>query len=77
MSKDFVRYELIVLVRQDVSTSHVEGLQADFKSSVESAGARVAHIEYCGLLSLAYPIMRNNRAHFLIFSVIKMKFPFF
>jgi len=36
---------------------------------VEGVGGRVAHIEYCGLLSLAYPVARNSRAHFLIFDI--------
>ena len=69
MSEALARYELVVLVRQDVSTSHVESLQDEFKSPVEGAGGRVDHIEYCGLLSLAYPVARNNRAHFLIFDI--------
>lgn len=63
------RYEFVILIRQDVLTSHVSELQESFKTAIEGKGGQVVSVEYCGLLGLAYPVKRNNRAHFIIFDV--------
>ncbi|WP_216476179.1 30S ribosomal protein S6 [Candidatus Hepatobacter penaei] len=63
------RYEFVILIRQDVLTSHVSELQESFKTAIEGQGGQVVSVEYCGLLGLAYPVKRNNRAHFIIFDV--------
>ena len=67
MSNLSIKYELVLLIRQDVSTAHVNDLQETFKEVIAKNQGHVRYAEYCGLLSLAYPIQRNKKAHFLLF----------
>lgn len=65
--KELVSYELVLLVRQDVSTAHVNDVQTNFKDLIIKNGGEVVYSEYCGLISLAYPVQRNKKAHFSLF----------
>ena len=62
-------YELIFLVRQDVSQAQVTALSDYFKSLLEEHGASVPKVEYCGLRNLAYRVKRNKKAHYVLMNI--------
>lgn len=68
-AKDVARYELVVVVRQDVAASHVDALQATYIEMLQKAGGTLKHKEYAGLLTLAYPIGSNRRAHYFLMDI--------
>lgn len=53
-------YECVIIARQDVSTSAVEGMIQEFTAIIENDGGNILKHEYWGLRSLAYQI---GRAH--------------
>ena len=57
-------YECVLIARQDIATSQVEGLVAEFTKILEDNGGRVASSEYWGLRTLAYRIKKNRKAHY-------------
>ena len=59
-------YECVIIARQDVATSQVEGLVADFTRILSENGGRVAGSEYWGLRTLAYRIKKNRKGHYLM-----------
>ena len=59
-------YECVIIARQDVATSQVEGLVADFTRILRENGGRVAGSEYWGLRTLAYRIKKNRKGHYLM-----------
>jgi len=62
-------YELIFLVRQDVSQAQVTVLSDHFKAVLEERGASVPNVEYCGLRNLAYRVKRNKKAHYVLMNI--------
>lgn len=62
-------YELIFVIRQGVAVSQVEELQKMCEDMIKKEGGTVENQEYCGLLTLAYPIGANKRAHYVLFDV--------
>lgn len=69
VSVDGARYEFSVIIRPDIATSRVSELEAEIRSVTEKAGGKVVHAEYCGLMSLAYPVTKNTKAHFILFDI--------
>ena len=57
-------YECVLIARQDIATSQVEGLVAEFTKILEDNGGRMASSEYWGLRTLAYRIKKNRKAHY-------------
>ena len=62
-------YECVIIARQDVATSQVEGLVADFTRILGENGGRVAGSEYWGLRTLAYRIKKNRKGHYVMLRV--------
>lgn len=62
-------YECVVIARQDVATSQVENLVADFSKILENNGGRAAGSEYWGLRTLAYRIKKNRKGHYVMLRV--------
>ena len=62
-------YELVFLVRQDVSQSQVQNLSEQIKTVIEGLGGRVPKTEYCGLRNLAYRIKKNRKAHYMLLNI--------
>jgi len=58
-----------VVLRSDISASHVKETQESCKKIVEEKGGAVVYMEHCGLLSLAYPIKHYKKAHYLLFDI--------
>jgi len=62
-------YECVLIARQDVATSQVEGLVADFTKILEDNGGRLAGSEYWGLRTLSYRIKKNRKGHYVMLRV--------
>ncbi|MDR2667079.1 MAG: 30S ribosomal protein S6 [Holosporales bacterium] len=62
-------YELVFIVKQDASSSHVEAVAQEVASVVKDGGGEVTKTEFCGLRSLAYPVKKNRRGHYVLLNV--------
>ncbi len=62
-------YETIFIVRQDMAPSQVDALSEKYTAVLKDSGGSVKKIEYCGLRTLAYPIKKNNKGHFVLMNV--------
>jgi small subunit ribosomal protein S6 len=62
-------YECVLIARQDVATSQVESLVADYTKILEDNGGSVAGSEYWGLRTLAYRIKKNRKGHYVMLRV--------
>ena len=62
-------YECVLIARQDVSSSQVETLVADYTKILEDNGGRLAGSEYWGLRTLAYRIKKNRKGHYVLLRV--------
>jgi small subunit ribosomal protein S6 len=62
-------YECVLIARQDVATSQVESLVADFTKILEDNGGRLAGSEYWGLRTLAFRIKKNRKGHYVMLRV--------
>jgi small subunit ribosomal protein S6 len=62
-------YECVLIARQDVATSQVEGLVAEFTKILEDNAGRLAASEYWGLRTLAYRIKKNRKGHYVMLRV--------
>jgi small subunit ribosomal protein S6 len=62
-------YECVVIARQDVATTQVESLVADFTKILDDNGGRLAGSEYWGLRTLAYRIKKNRKGHYVMLRV--------
>jgi small subunit ribosomal protein S6 len=65
-------YENIFIARQDLSPSQVDTLIEGYKKLVHDQKGEVKDHEYWGLRTLAYPIRRNRRGHYVF---LKIKAP--
>ncbi|MDR0630580.1 MAG: 30S ribosomal protein S6 [Holosporales bacterium] len=62
-------YEVVFIVKQDASASHVEAVTRDIVSIVENYGGEVTKTEFCGLRILAYPIKKNKKGHYVLLNI--------
>ena len=62
-------YETIFIVRQDMAPSQVDALSEKYSSIIRDAGSAVKKTEYCGLRTLAYPIKKNNKGHYVLMNI--------
>jgi small subunit ribosomal protein S6 len=62
-------YECVVIARQDVATSQVEALVAEFTKILNDNGGSLASSEYWGLRTLAYRIKKNRKGHYVMLRV--------
>ena len=62
-------YETIFIVRQDMAPSQVDALSEKYSSIIREAGSSVEKTEYCGLRTLAYPIKKNNKGHYVLMNI--------
>jgi small subunit ribosomal protein S6 len=63
-------YELIFLIRQDISQSQAQNIAEHFKQVIEAQGGEVPKLEYAGLKPLAYRIKKNKKAHYILLNLI-------
>lgn len=63
-------YEAVFIVRQESSSSHVESIAQDAISVVKGAGGDVTKTEFCGLRTLAYPINKCKKGHYVLLNLV-------
>lgn len=62
-------YEHVYLARQDVTAQQVEELTAQFTTTIEQLGGKVAKNESWGVKSLAYRMRKNRKAHMTLLNI--------
>ena len=62
-------YEHVFLARQDLAQAQVDGLAEEATKIIEANEGKVTRTETWGLKSLAYPISKNQKAHFVMLHV--------
>ncbi len=63
-------YEAVFIVRQEASSSHVESVAQDVISVVKGFGGDVTKTEFCGLRTLAYPINKCQKGHYVLLNLV-------
>ncbi len=58
-------YELVFIVRQDISSADVDKIVNDFTKLVNDHNNKVVKTEYWGLRILAYEINNNKKGHYV------------
>lgn len=66
-------YEVVFIVKQDASASHVESVAQECVSLIKEHSGDVTKTEFCGLRTLAYPIKKNKRGHYVLLNVASEK----
>lgn len=62
-------YELVFIVRPDLSSTDLDQYIEEFSSIITSAGGKILKNEYWGLRSLAYEINHNRKGHYVFLGV--------
>jgi small subunit ribosomal protein S6 len=62
-------YESVIIARQDMSTTQVEGLADNLAALIEENGGNVVKREHWGLKNLNYRIKKNRKGHYLLFNL--------
>ncbi len=62
-------YESVFIARQDVATTQVEALAAQFAEIIRNQGGKVTKTEQWGLRTLAYRIKKNKKGHYVLFNI--------
>lgn len=62
-------YETVLIARQDVSTTQVDDLVANFQNVITENGGTVAKTESWGLRTLAYKIKKNRKGHYVLMNL--------
>ena len=62
-------YELVFIVRQEASTSHVETVTNEIVELIKSLGGEIAKTEFCGLRTLAYPIKKSRKGYYVLLNI--------
>ena len=61
-------YECTIILRPELSKSQIEEAQAQLVGIITAAGGKTSRHEYWGLRTLAYPIQKLSRAHYIFFN---------
>lgn len=59
-------YETVFLARQDLTEAQVKTLCEDFSKIITDQGGKVLKTEFWGLRSLAYPMNKSTKAHYVL-----------
>ena len=62
-------YELVFIVRQEVSPIRAKELAKKINDFVKSKGGEIKKEEYWGFRTLAYEIKKNKKGHYLYFVI--------
>lgn len=60
-------YETVFIVRPDVSSSQVETITKDLTKNISDNAGKVEQTEKWGLRTLAYPMNKNKKGHYVMF----------
>lgn len=62
-------YEYILIMRQDLSSTDIDKVIADFINIIETLSGKVIKKEYWDLRSLAYEINNNKKGHYYFLGI--------
>lgn len=62
-------YENVFIARQDLSPTQVDALAERFATIIRDNGGEVSKIENCALQTLAYPIKKNRKGHYVLMNI--------
>ena len=62
-------YEIVFIVRQEASTSHVETVTNEVTDLIKNLGGEIAKTEFCGLRTLAYLIKKSRKDYYVLLNV--------
>jgi len=62
-------YECVFVARQDITGAQVENMAKNYTNIIKNEGGQVGKIEFCGLRTLAYPIKKNKKGHYVLMNV--------
>ncbi|MBQ8651054.1 MAG: 30S ribosomal protein S6 [Alphaproteobacteria bacterium] len=63
-------YEVVFIVRQEASASHVESVAQEVTTIIKNNGGDVTKTEFCGLRNLAYPIKKCKKGHYVLINAV-------
>lgn len=64
-----VLYECVIIARQDLSQSQVDAITENCVRIISDFNGKVEKQEYCNLRTLAYPIRKNKKGHYVLLNV--------
>lgn len=59
-------YELMFIVRQDLSPNQVEELTTQYEKVITDNGGKIHMTDHWGLRTLAYRIEKNRKGHYVL-----------
>ncbi|WP_114391891.1 30S ribosomal protein S6 [Oleisolibacter albus] len=62
-------YETVMIARQDIASSQVEGLTETFSTILKDNGGSILKTEQWGLKTLTYRIKKNRKGHYVYFGI--------
>ncbi|WP_282609630.1 30S ribosomal protein S6 [Pelagibius sp. Alg239-R121] len=62
-------YECVLIARQDIASTQVEGLVEQLSTILTDNQGSVAKHEYWGLRNLAYRIKKNRKGHYVLLNI--------
>ncbi|PPE03210.1 30S ribosomal protein S6 [Holospora curviuscula] len=62
-----VKYEVVLIINPDYSMAQVLEVFQKLESQVQSKHGVMGHSEYWGFRTLAYPIHKRNKAHYVYY----------
>ncbi|MGB0382280.1 MAG: 30S ribosomal protein S6 [Alphaproteobacteria bacterium] len=62
-------YEHVFIARQDLSHSQAEALGQKYSEIISNHGGEIVNSEYWGLRSLAYPIKKYRKGHYVLLNI--------
>ena len=62
-------YESVIIARQDLSGTQVEGLADSLATVLQELGGSVVKREHWGLKSLAYRVKKNRKGHYVMLNL--------
>ena len=62
-------YECVFVARQDLTGAQVENMAKQYTTAIKNDGGIVGKIEFCGLRTLAYPIKKNKKGHYVLMNI--------
>lgn len=62
-------YETVFVARQDLTSAQVETLTQHYTGIIKQYEGDVTKTEFCGLRTLAYPIKKNKKGHYILLNI--------
>lgn len=62
-------YELVIIIRQDVSSTDIDQISQSFVELIEDNNGQIVKTEYWGLRELQYTIDNSKKGHYYLFSI--------